>query len=141
MAIGDRFVIARSLPRGVLSQAAPTVVGGLAAAVGVGGGTLSTPVLALFSVPLKRAIGAGALFNLVISLPDTIVFLTIDRPAEDRPVDALGDVALFCVAALSIPALFVAPAVASWSTRAPVALLRCLFALCLAVIAARVMFR
>ena len=40
----------------------------LASAVGVGGGTLSTPVLSLFSFPIKRAIGAGALFNLVISV-------------------------------------------------------------------------
>lgn len=141
MAIGDRLVIARGLPRGALSQAAPTVVGGLAAAVGVGGGTLSTPVLALFSFPIKQAIGAGALFNLVISLPATIVFLIADRQADDRPVDALGDVALFCVAALSIPALFVAPAAAGWSTRAPVTLLRRLFALCLAAIAARMVFR
>lgn len=141
MAIGDRLVITRTPPIGVLSHIAPIAVGGLAAAVGVGGGTLSTPVLTLFSFPLKRAIGAGALFNLVISLPATIVFLNADHQAEGRPVDALGDVALFCVAALSIPALFVAPAAAGWSTRAPVALLRRLFALCLAAIAARMVFR
>src|SRR5262249_55285216 len=32
-------------------------------------------------------------------------------------VDALGDVALFCVAALSLTALFVAPATVQWSAR------------------------
>ena len=141
LAIGDRLVITRTTPRGIVSHAAPVAVGGLAAAVGVGGGTLSTPVLTLFSFPLKRAIGAGALFNLVISLPATIVFLIVDHQTEGRPVDALGDVALFCVAALSLPALFVAPAAAGWSARAPVTVLRRLFALCLAVIAARMVFR
>jgi hypothetical protein len=38
---------------------------------------LSTPVLSLFSFPIRRAIGAGALFNLLISLPATIAFLTM----------------------------------------------------------------
>jgi small neutral amino acid transporter SnatA (MarC family) len=49
--------------------------------------------------------------------------------------------ALFCVAALSLPALFVAPLVARWSARAPVSVLRRLFALCLAVIAVRLVLR
>jgi hypothetical protein len=44
-----------------------------------------------------------------------------------RPV---GDVTLSCLAALSLPALFVAPAAARWSAHAPVLLLRRLFGLC-----------
>jgi uncharacterized membrane protein YfcA len=141
MAVGDRLVLARQPPSGLFSHVSPTIVGGLAAAVGVGGGTLSTPVLALFSFPIKRAIGAGALFNLVIALPATLLFLLLDREAPGRPADALGDVALFCVAALALPALFVAPAAARWSRRTPVALLRRLFALCLAAIAVRLLLR
>lgn len=138
---GDRLVLAGSTPRGPVSHLAPVLVGGLASAVGVGAGTLSTPILTLFSFPIRRAIGAGALFNLVIALPATAVFLMIDHDAPGRPADALGDVTLFCVAALSLPALFVAPVAARWSTRAPVVVLRRLFALCLAVIAARMLFR
>src|SRR5258708_36381238 len=52
-----------------------------------------------------------------------------------KPCAVQGDVALFCVAALSIPALFVAPVGARWATRAPAALLRRLLAFCLAAIA------
>ena len=139
LATGDRFV----LPpwTGALGQLPPVAVGALASAVGVGGGTLSTPVLLLFSFPLKRAIGAGALFNLVISLPAAAFFLAHDLGKPGRPPDALGDVALFCVAALSLPALFVAPVAARWSSRAPVSLLRRLFALCLAAIALRLLLR
>jgi uncharacterized membrane protein YfcA len=141
MAAGDRLIIGHRQPEGLLSYIPPALVGGLAAAVGVGGGTLSTPALALFSFPLKRGIGAGALFNLVIAIPATVVFLLMDRNTLGRPVDALGDVALFCVATLSLPALFVAPIAARWSARAPVSLLRRLFALCLAVIAVRLLLR
>ncbi|MFZ5783559.1 MAG: sulfite exporter TauE/SafE family protein [Pseudomonadota bacterium] len=141
IAAGDRLVIAPAPPGGALGQLPPAVVGALASAVGVGGGTLSTPVLTLFRFPIRRAIGAGALFNLVIALPATAFFLGHDLDRPGRPGDALGDVALICAAALSVPALFVAPIAARWSSRVPVWLLRRLFALCLIVIAARLIWR
>jgi uncharacterized membrane protein YfcA len=119
----------------------PAIVGARAAAVGVGGGTLSTPVLSLFSFPITRAIGAGALFNLAISLPATALFVVNDLGTPGRTVDALGGVALFCVAALSLPALFVAPVAARWSARVPVSVLRRLFAFGLAAIAVRLLLR
>ncbi len=43
--------------------------------------------------------------------------------------------------ALSLRALFVAPLAARWSTWAPVALLRRLFAICLSLIAVRLLMR
>jgi uncharacterized membrane protein YfcA len=141
MAAGDRLVLARGPLKGFTGHLLPLIVGLLASAVGVGGGTLSTPALSLISFPIKRAIGAGALFNLVIALPATMFFLTSDLGTPGRPLDALGDVALFCVAALSLPALFVAPIAARWSTRVPVSVLRRLFALCLAAIAIRLFLR
>jgi uncharacterized membrane protein YfcA len=55
-----------------------------------------------------------------------------------RPV---GDAARSCLAALSLPALFVAPASARWSARAPVVLLRRLFAVCLVAVAIRLLQR
>lgn len=141
LAAGDRLVFARILPTGALAQVSPAVVGALAAAVGVGGGTLSTPVLSLFSFPIRRAIGAGALFNLLIAIPATVFFLAHDLGTSGRPLDAVGDVAVACVLALSLPALFVAPVAARWSARAPVVVLRRLFALCLGAVAARLLLR
>jgi uncharacterized membrane protein YfcA len=88
---------------------------------------------------ITRTIDAAAGFSLAISLPATAFFLTTDLGAPGRSVDALGDVALFCVAALSLPALFVAPVAARWSARAPVSVLRRLFAICLAAIALRLL--
>lgn len=141
MAVGDQLVLTRRQPTGPAAQIAPGLVGALAASVAVGGGTLSTPVLTLFSFPIRRAIGAGALFNVVIALPATAAFLVMDWNRPGRPADAVGDVALFCVATLSLPALFVAPVAARWSSRVPVALLRRLFALCLAAVAVRLLLR
>lgn len=137
----DGWVLARALPRGPGALVPPALVGTLASAVGVGGGTLSTPVLALFSFPVRRAIGAGALFNLVIALPATCFFLVHDQGVDGRPADAIGNVSVACLLALSVPALFLAPVAAGWSARVPAVLLRRLFALCLVVVAARLLLR
>ena len=142
----------------IVLLAAGILIGLLAGLLGVGGGTLSTPVLSMFSFPIRRAIGAGALFNLVISLPATIAFLCAGANMPGRPADSVGEIALFCVAALSLPALFVAPiaahwsalptgrrcrlvGAADWSAHAPVVLLRRLFAVCLAAITVRMVLR
>jgi uncharacterized membrane protein YfcA len=81
---------------------------------------------------LVRLLGVGTLGR-------TAAFLAVGWNYFGKPANALGDVALFCVAALSLPALFVAPFVACWSARVPVVLLRRLFASCLALIAARLL--
>lgn len=141
MALGPRYVLSHRQPTGPAAHVAPGLVGALSAAVAVGGGTLSTPVLSLFSFPIHRAIGAGALFNLVVALPATASFLVSGATLPGRPIDAVGEVALFCVATLSLPALFVAPIAARWSARVPLPLLRRLFALCLGAIALRLLLR
>jgi uncharacterized protein len=81
------------------------------------------------------------LFNLIISVPATMAFLAMDWQTPGQPADSVGDVAMFCVAALSLPALFVAPVAARWSSRVPVVLLRRSFALCLCAIAVRIALR
>jgi uncharacterized membrane protein YfcA len=141
MALGEHMFSTRRPLKGIGTHIAAWLVGVLASALGVGGGTLSTPVLSMFSFPIRRAIGAGALFNLVIALPATIVFLCAGWSTPGRPADSVGEVALLCLAALSLPALFVAPIAARWSARAPVVLLRRLFAVCLAAIAVRMLLR
>jgi uncharacterized membrane protein YfcA len=60
------------------------------------------------------------------------------RTTLARPV---GAVTRSCLAALLLPALFVAPASARWSARTPVALLRRLFALYLVGVAIRLLQR
>ena len=141
MAMGDRLRLSNKQPTGPQAQIAPFLVGGLAASLGVGGGTLSTPALSLFSFPIRQAIGAGALFNLIIALPATLIFLAQGWGVAGKPADAVGNIALFCVAALSLPALFVAPVAARWSAYAPLVLLRRLFALCLVAIAVGLLIR
>lgn len=138
---GAGLRIARALPGGAAAHGPPGLVGLLAAALGIGGGTLSGPVLALFSVPLSAAIGAGAVFNLLVATPATLAFVLGGLDAVARPGASLGHVALVPLLLLAVPAMLVAPPAARLSARLPVAVLRRLFGLVLFAIAARLIAR
>ena len=118
MALGEHMFSTRQLLKGADTQLAAWLVGLLASSADVGDGTLTAPVR-------------------VIALPATITFLC----AGWSMADSIGDAAVFCVVALSLPALFVAPIAAHWSAHAPVGLLRRPFAFCLAAIAVRLLLR
>ncbi len=115
-----------AVPRGL---APPAAIGLLSAALGVGAGTLSGPVLGMLGLPLSRAVGAGAVFNLAVAVPAAIGFAIA------------GQVDWIATALLSLPAMATAPGFARLATRLPVAKLRLIFALCLLAIALRVGMR
>lgn len=139
--VGGRRQLAESPPPPPLGWLPPGLVGLLASALGVGAGTLSGPVLGLLGVPLGRAVGAGAAFNLVVAIPATLGFMAIGLGRPGLPADAIGYVSLGATALLAAPAMLVAPAAARLAGRLPLPLLRRLFALCLLAIAARVLWR
>jgi uncharacterized membrane protein YfcA len=141
MLAGDRLVLAHALPPPPLGWVAPAMIGLLAGGLGVGAGTLSSPVLMMLSFPLLRAIGAGAMFNLAVGLLGTAGFIAIGLDQPGLPSDAFGYVSLIGTALLSLPAIAAAPPAARLALRVPVPLLRRLFALCLFAIAARLCWR
>jgi uncharacterized membrane protein YfcA len=141
MLCGERVVLGTRLPRGAAAHLPPFLVGLLAAALGIGGGTLSGPVLALFAAPLRSAIGVGAVFNVVVAVPATAVFVLAGLDVAGRPGGSLGYVAPLPLALLALPAMAVAPAAAQLAGRMKVTLLRRLFGLCMAAIAVRLVMR
>lgn len=128
---------AGGLPRAPWGWLPPGLIGLASAALGVGAGTLSGPVLGLFGIGLHGAVGAGAVFNLAIAAPATIAALA-DGPWS---FGALGQVSLPGLALLAAPAMLVAPAAARLSLRLPQRALACGFGLCLYAIAGRVAWR
>ena len=64
LALPRTVVLAEDLPKGVAARTAvPTAIGILSALMGIGGGTLSVPILSAFSFPVHRAIGTGGGFG------------------------------------------------------------------------------
>jgi len=136
--LGARARLSGGLPVAPAGWLPPGLIGLASAALGVGAGTLSGPVLGLFGFGLHRAVGAGAVFNLAIAAPATLAALAA---APWLPPDSLGQVSLPGLLLLAGPAMLVAPAAARLSRRMPQRLLASGFALCLFLISGRLVWR
>jgi uncharacterized membrane protein YfcA len=88
------FVMLQSVPRGMAPPLVGSSVGGLSALMGIGGGSLSVPLLSLCNVPIHRAIGTASGFGLAIALPATLGFILSGWGQTGRPLFSLGYVNL-----------------------------------------------
>ncbi|MBK5910209.1 hypothetical protein CCR85_01715 [Rhodothalassium salexigens] len=99
--------VARTVPTGPVGMVAPTVIGGLAAMMGIGGAVFTVPYLALFSMPVHRAVGTAAFTGLVVSLIAAMGYIAGGLLHGPVPPYSLGFVnlpALAIVAPLSVAA-------------------------------------
>jgi uncharacterized membrane protein YfcA len=137
--LDGRFV-RDGVPRGVMAAPLPAVIGAVSAMMGIGGGTLSVPVLTLLRQPIHRAVATAALFGLVISVPGTIAYL-LAQPDAPLPPGNVGLVNLIGVAVIAPVTMLTAP----WGARVAHALsaraLSGAFGMFLLVVALRMLYR
>jgi len=67
-----------------------TPIGLLSAMMGIGGGTLSVPIMTWFGVPIHRAVGTAAGLGLVIAIPGVIGFMIGGSGAAGLPPLSIG---------------------------------------------------
>jgi len=76
MAFGNpTWQVRDELPSAWVAQPIAAVIGAISAMMGIGGGTMSVPVLNLFGFPIHRSVGTAAGFGLVIAIPGTLGFI------------------------------------------------------------------
>jgi len=76
MALGaPDLQLPKQLPSAPVCQSIAALIGMISAMMGIGGGTMSVPVLNLFGLPIHRAVGTSAGFGLIIAIPGTLGFL------------------------------------------------------------------
>lgn len=103
MATPRTLVISDSLPGSKLVNGAISCVTGFfSALMGIGGGTLSVPLLVAFSVEVRRAVGTASAFGILIAVPAVIGFIAAGWGIEGRPPLSLGYVNLLA-AGLILP--------------------------------------
>jgi uncharacterized membrane protein YfcA len=123
-----------------IQAAAAGGVGLLAAALGIGAGTMGVPVMTMLGIGLRRAIGLGAALNVVVAVPAVVGFVALGHNIAGRPADAFGYVQIGTAVLIGLTAAAATPLGAWLSRRAPVPILRVLIAGCLLVIAGRMLF-
>lgn len=109
----DGFALADGLPGPAGTALIGGGIGGVSTLMGIGGGTLSVPILNALRVPMHTAVGTGAMLGMVISLPGALAFVVNGLGVPLRPPLSLGYVNLLGMA-LIVPATM---ATTGWGAR------------------------
>lgn len=129
------FTVRDSVPGGVAPPLVGGSVGALSAIMGIGGGSLSVPLLTLCGMPVHRAVGTAAGFGLAIAIPATAGFIVSGWSIDGRPPLSLGYVNLAGFVLIVASAWFMVPLGTSAAHRLKAVPLRRIFGICLALVA------
>ncbi|WP_425596917.1 sulfite exporter TauE/SafE family protein [Shewanella japonica] len=95
----------QQLPGKVGQTVMGTSIGFFSSMVGIGGGTISVPLLTLYNYPAHKAVGTAAAIGLIISLPAALTMLVLGSTPSDAPTGTLGLVNLvgfICIVPLTV---------------------------------------
>lgn len=110
------------------------LIGANSGMLGIGGGTITIPLLHYYNVSLRDAVGVSTAVSLTIACIGTISFISIGWHQPQLPRFSFGYVYLPAVIGIAIVSPFFAALGAAWSHRLPIENLRRIFALFLLAI-------
>jgi uncharacterized membrane protein YfcA len=105
MLFGSKNAVFKGLPGKAGQAGMGGSVGLFSSMVGIGGGTLTVPMLTFCNYPAHKAVGTAAAVGLIISLPAAITMLIIGVTPDDAPLGTLGlvnVVGFICIVPLTV---------------------------------------
>jgi uncharacterized membrane protein YfcA len=136
----DGLALRDGLPGAVGTAMIGSGIGGVSTLMGIGGGTLSVPILNALRVPMHTAVGTGAMLGMVISFPGAFAFVLNGLDVPLRPPFSLGYVNLLGMAIIVPATMETAGWGATLAHRIDAKRLRQVFATFLALTAARMFY-
>ncbi len=133
--------LAEDMPGGAVRAGLGTGIGALSALMGIGGGTFGVSVMTLCGRPIHRAVATAAGWGVAIGLPGAIAAVIVGWGVEGRPPFSLGYVNLAAFALIATFTVTMAPVGAKLAHRLNAARLKQMFAILLAVVAARMLWK
>jgi uncharacterized membrane protein YfcA len=127
-------------PNRVVKAGSGTLVGLISAMMGIGGGTLSVPILTAFGYDVRRAVGTASAIGFVIAIPGTIGYAIAGWGEPGLPVGSVGYVNLIALVALAPLTMLLAPLGARVAHAIPRHILSYAFAAFLCVTSLRMFF-
>ena len=85
------------------------LIGSFSSILGIGGGTLSVPLLISCGRSVKKAVGTSSGIGFLISIPATVVFLITGFDVANRPIYSLGYISLIPFILISIGTMISVP--------------------------------
>lgn len=86
--------LGKELPAGLAGVPVPIGIGLVSTLMGIGGGTMTVPVLTLFNKPVHIAVGTSSILGLVIAVPATLGYVITGWRLEGLPPGSIGYVNL-----------------------------------------------
>ncbi len=105
----ENMHLAEKLPTGPLRALLGFIIGGFSVVMGIGGGTLSVPILTAFNYPIRRAVGTASAIGFIIAVPGTISFILSGIGHADLPPGSYGYLNLFGFACIVPATMLMAP--------------------------------
>ncbi|WP_127478355.1 sulfite exporter TauE/SafE family protein [Sulfurivermis fontis] len=129
----------RALPGRIGMSAAGTVIGGVSAIVGIGGGTLTVPFLLWCGVAMRQAVATSAACGLPIAVAGAVAFAWTGSGNAGLPAQALGYLYLPALFGIAVSSILFAPLGAWLAHSLPTTALKRFFALFLALLGVRML--
>ncbi|MBJ3778329.1 sulfite exporter TauE/SafE family protein [Acuticoccus sp. 2012] len=114
-------------------------IGAVSVMMGIGGGTLSVPILSMCSVPIRRAVGTASAIGLIIAIPGAIGFAVAGWGEPGLPPGSIGYVNLIGFVMIAPLSMLLAPVGAKLAHTIPNVWLSRTFAVFLAITSVRMM--
>lgn len=137
---GNSSALTSDFPNKAVKYGSGTFVGLFSAIMGIGGGTLSVPILTAFGYDIRRAVGTAAAIGLLIAIPATLGYVISGWSAADLPPFSIGYVNLIAFIALVPLTAWCAPIGARLAHALPPKILNYAFAVFLLLTAARMLW-
>ncbi len=128
----------RRMPGTAVTFAAGTVIGGVSALAGIGGGVMAVPFLVWAATPLRRAVGTAAACTLPVALAGAFGFAYAGW-GEAEPGWSSGYIYWPAVLGISVGSMAMAPVGAWLAHTLPVVRLRQAFAVLLIVVGGKML--
>ena len=137
-------VIAETFPSHKLfSIGVGSVIGAVSNIVGVGGGILSVPLLVMYNIPMRIAIGTSAVLGMCLSIPGAISYALLTPPdlGTQSIEGTIGYIHVPAMLALMSGSIFMAPVGARVATHMDTQKLKRYFSLLILVASMNVLWR
>lgn len=136
----DHLRLANRVPRGWVGNLIAAVIGTLSAMMGIGGGTLSVPIMSLSGESMHQAVGTASFFGLLLAVPGTIGYLLASPPVALPPL-TLGWVSLAALVIIAPASALMAPYGARLAHAIDKRRLSRLFGIFLCLVSLRMLYR
>lgn len=77
-------------PNSMIKSALGLIVGAISAMMGIGGGTLSVPILTGYGFEIRRAVGTASAIGFIIAVPGTVGYVMAGVGADNLPPFSFG---------------------------------------------------